>query len=165
MKEKEKRIIRLMVIAFLISSITVVFFYEWNTRLQEIQGDNVEVLKQTDKIKLKIKKIEKDHAGNICIQLLTKNDNITYEYHNWTLGDGSGPYKKVQIVIVQPDKILAGKTYPYKMQLSDEDMAEGYTEADGFQCYIRSKDISESDVVAVVYEDRDGKKYIVYQDE
>ena len=90
MKEKEKRIIRLMVIAFLISSITVVFFYEWNTRLQEIQGDNVEVLKQTDKIKLKIKKIEKDHAGNICIQLLTKNDNITYEYHNWTLGDEIG---------------------------------------------------------------------------
>lgn len=163
--KKEVLLIKLIGISIIIAIVVAGGFYMYNSGGHIVEEDNITVLQPSDKVKLKVKKVDCDENGNVSVQVLTKNDDISYEYHNWTLGDGEGPYKKVQIALVQADGMVIGKTYPYGVQLTEEDLAEGYTEADGCQCYIRTNNNYDDEFeIAVIYEDRDGERYVIYQE-
>lgn len=159
--KKEKVMFRRVVLSFLLAVGVVAIFYMENTENHVLDEKTYEVV-ESDHVKLKVKNVNQDEAGNLQIQLLTKNDMISYKYHNWTLWDGEGNYKKVSIAVVTGDSMIIGKTYPYKMNLSDEDIAEGYTNEDGYQCYIRHMKLDKDSKIAVIYEDRRGQKYVIY---
>lgn len=164
MKEKSSLLIKLIIIAFIVSFFAMMIFYISSTKVSVVNLSDFKKVETSDSVKIKVKEISSDNFGNLNIKVLSMNQDIQYEYHNWTLGDGKGAYKNLQIAVIQDGKCYIAKTYPYGVVLSEEDYEEGFWDGDGSTCFMRNFKLDKEYQVAVIYSDREEQKYIIYQE-
>lgn len=164
MKRSGKKIIIMVAIGILFCVLFCWGYVWYASSTRKIDLSEVRKLEQTETIKMEVQDIIYDDKGNARINVLAKNEDMTYTYHNWTLGDGEGEYKNIRIVIITEDGAVGLKTYPKNLSINEEEQLAGFESADGITAYVK-KDIfyGKDAQIAVIFSDREGNDYLIYQ--
>lgn len=127
---------------------------------------NIPILSSSDNAYLYIDRIDiKDNVK--VIFAAAKDGNIVYSYDNWVLGEGNDVYKNRSLLLVDPKSETARvlPSYPYLFTPETDLSNHQCYEYSGIKAYIdNSYSGSDRDLlIAVLFKDRDGNKYICYQ--
>lgn len=164
MKKSSKKIIIMVVIGIAFSLLFCWGYVCYASSTVDIDLKEVTELEQTETIGIEVQDIVYDEFGNARINVLARNENLTYAYHNWTLGDGEGEYKKIKIVIIIDDEVIGLKTYPKNLDIDENERLLGYETTDGITAYVKKDIFYGKDArIAVVFSDREDNNYLTYQ--
>lgn len=166
MEREDKRAIMLMAAAVAACFLFCVGFWQYGTRVKKDSLKDVEVLKSSENVLFFVKEICYNQKGDALIYAWSKNGNIHYPFHNWVLGDSDEEYKIAEIVLTDGEDVMyVLKTYPYEMGTEDVKTRWILDPKDGCVAYVKKEYCQRDDLsIAVVFSDREGNRYIVYQD-
>lgn len=153
-----------IVTCILITIMFVFVFHRTAVRTGELDMSEIQIIKQAPQVEFYVNNIEKK-GDRVCITAGARNDNIIYEYVNQVLGAGTGVYRKVSVILVDEEKNIGYKlrTYPYRFNAEDESKIS-LCNNNGVIAYGTHIDNEKDLKVGVLFEDREGKKYALYED-
>ncbi len=166
MRKEDKRAIMLMAAAVAACFLFCVGFWQYGMRVRKDSLKDVEVLKSSENVLFFVKEICYNQKGDALIYAWSKNGNIHYPFHNWVLGDSDEEYKIAEIVLTDGEDVMyVLKTYPYEMGTEGDKTRWVLDPRDGCVAYVTKEYCQRDDLsIAVVFSDREGNRYIVYQD-
>lgn len=135
-------------------------------RSRSVDLKEVSVLHQKKGIELYVNHIEYE-GKKICVTAAAKNNTLKCNYVNHVLGPGTGIYKKKTILLVdeKEQKGYCLKTYPYTFSPENE-KKERFCQQDGVIAYGSGAKLQDKSLkVAVLFEDQEGKEYVLYETE
>lgn len=166
MQKEDKRTIVFMATAVTACFLFCVGFWQYGMRVRKDSLKDVEVLKSSENVLFFVKEICYNQKGDALIYAWSKNGNIHYPFHNWVLGDSDEEYKIAEIVLTDGEDVMyVLKTYPYEMGTEDVKTRWILDPEDGCVAYVKKEYCQREDLfIAVVFTDREGNRYIVYQE-
>lgn len=139
-----------------------------NHRVAEISLRDVEVIQSADDIQFSIASMETDGRGITTIKAVAENGEIAYDTYGWSTDSvGHGDYKNRSIVLIDesnPEIAYQLRTYPYS--LGEEGEPDDHLAEDGNRVVAQVKEefLESGDyVIAVLFRDREGNQYLLYQ--
>lgn len=151
--------------------ITILFMFTYifvNYHKKSIDITSIPVIEEDEKKFFHIESVTTDDNGVLYVTAAARNADINYDFFNWVLGKGNQEYKKVSILAVSKDEKTAYKlkTYPYAFKSQDSSLSDDICGNNGVLAYGSTAMLQgEKKKLAVLFEDREGKSYILYPKE
>lgn len=153
---------------FLSCAIVIIFMIlycqiEWHVSKQTF--NNVDIIKSSENTKMYIESVTYDSNGVACIKCAAQNDNITYDYFNWVLGNGTQVYKNWTIVLTDgKNTIYKLKSFVISYQSEDDSINQLSSTGNGMVAYVKNKELIDNKElkIAVLFKDKSNNQYLLY---
>ena len=157
-----------MIGCLLVAVLGMAFYLVVQRHTSVIDVSNIPVVRSDEQTYCLIEHTGVDEHGTIYITAMAQSGQMQYSYHNWVLGEGTGIYDNISLLLVntKTNKAYRLKTYSHSMLSASEREDTLSSGGQELTAYGRKEMLQEkSMVIAAVFIDRNGKKSILYPEE
>lgn len=130
--------------------------------------NNVTLIETSENVKFYVESVSYDEKGVACIKAAAENNDILYDYFNWTGGPGTQPYKNWTIVLTDgKDIIYKLKSFTRSYTSEDDTINQLSSTGNGIVAYVQNNELAQNKnlKIAILFKDRSDNSYLLYPEE